>query len=453
MARRWGRAVLIIVLGALAAAAGAFWAWRTWLVPRFEAAGIAIDPQARVDPQRQYELVVWEEAIVVPWAEADHRSVLDEAVAAFTERRPNVRVSYSLLDPLQARDQLAAAVAAGRPPDVYGTAAGLILHPSHQIPAEPYFPGTGRGELPPFLPAATGGLTRDGIVWAWPRALWWSVWLADPELLARGGVDVDAVLVRGWTWDDVLQLAERLREAVADPLVLDAASVPTLAELVLNAGAPVPPHPPEGVAGLQEALVRVARWLQTLREHGAVPGDPATASRTRLERLITGRTALIGPVGPHLAQAVLRRRPGRFLLVPIPHHPAAPETAPAVPSGYLVFRQDAYQGDDHTRLAMELASWLAARTETWLAETLGLLPARPATLHAWHDLAPLDARSKQFLAEYVLHAGSGAGAAFAAESLWDRAAPQWAAFWTDSPVPEEWAAAVVRDLLEGGPAP
>ncbi|HEY8417665.1 MAG TPA: extracellular solute-binding protein [Limnochordales bacterium] len=447
MARRTWRRLLVVALGALALAGLALGAWWVRFGHRFDAAGRTIDPRARIDPQRRYELVVWDEAIVVPWAAEAHGDVLAQAVAEFRERWPNVQVRFSLLDSVHAREQLAAAVAAGRPPDVYGTVRGLVVYPSHQIPATPYLPAVPRDEPPYFQPAALAGLSYNGAIWGWPRGMWWDVWLADAALLARAGLDIERVLAQGWTWRELAEAAGRLAGAVDAMLVLDTTSVATLEHLMLNAGA-VGYLDAAGAGWSQTALAQVAGALRRLVEQGAIPANHPAASRTRVERLLQHRAAVIGPVGPTLLRTVLQRQPERFTPVPVPHIEDARMAAPMEPGGYFVFRQDAYQGDDHIRLAMELAQWLAGRTEAWLAETLGVLPARTDALHAWHQVAPLNDRSKAFLAGYLQHARAH-GPSLPAEtvaSLRARVAPHWHGFWAGSLAPEPFAAAVRREL-------
>lgn len=447
MARRRWRRFMLAVMGA-AAAAALLWVWWTGLSARFDAAGLTIDPRARIDPERRYDLLVWEETIPIPWASATHRDVLARAVAAFEERWPQARVLWHLLDPAEARNRLAAAVAAGRPPDVYGSRQGLVLFPSHQIPAGPYVPGTEPGQPPLFAPAARAGVTHGNQVWGWPRGLWWQAWLADRELFARGGIDPQVLLSRGWTWEEFTEWASRLRGVVDHPLVLDTTAVATLEHLILNGGAPAFPAPPDDAGWSPELVLRVAGFLQDLVHQGALPKDAAAASRTRLERLLTGRAAVVGPVNPYVVQSVLRREPDRYRLVPIPHHGAAPEAAPMETSAYFVFRQDPYQGDDHTRLSMELAHWLAQQTETWLVQNLGVLPARTAALPDWQANAPLDDDSKAFLVDYMQQGAHGGQAAPAddLERLRERLHSPWQAFWEGTLSGEGLAEALRREL-------
>lgn len=450
--RLWQR-LLMGVLGAATATAAGLTGWLLFFAPRFDAAGLTINSKARINPERTYELVVWDEAIIVPWAPRSQQDVLAEAVAEFQQRWPNVRISYSVLEPEEARGQLAAAVAAGRPPDVYGTARGLVLHPSHQIPAEPYFPAARRGEPPVFHPAAVAGLSRGGTAWGWPRALWWETWLAEATALERGGLHAERVIIQGWTWDAVLAFAQQATFA-EDPLVLDTVSLATLMHLVLNSGATGAPRPDNPLGWTEEALLRAGRFLEELRRQAALPLVPEEAARTRVERILSGRTAVIGPVGPHLAQAVMQRKPGSYLLVPVPHHAQATEVAPMEPGGYFVFRQDPYQGDDHTRLAMELAAWLAARTESWVAESLGLVPARTATLHAWHGVAPLDEHSRTLLIDYLQQAPvRDAPLSVELDALTERVAPHWRDFWDQNLSHEELAARVWQAIQQASQAP
>lgn len=460
VARRAWHRLLVMVLGAGLAAAGTA-GWLLWLGPRFDAAGISINPRARVDPARRYEVVVWEEEIAAPWARESQQEVLAGAIEAFRQRWPNVDIVVHVIDAGEGRARLTEAVAAGRPPDIYGTVRGMVYHPSHQIPAGPYLPAAAEGEPPVFHPAAERRFTREGVVWGWPRALWWETWLADGTALDRVGVPVDRVLAAGWAWDEVEAFVERAKSWMETPLLLEP-GVAALEHLLLNAAGeglrhgtnaktPTTQEAPYVSPWDETSVRRVAAFLKNLQQAGTFRGDAAGASRTRLEGLFTGRAAVIGPVGPQLALVALRRDPERFTLFPVPHHPDAAPVAPMEPGGYFVFRQEPYQGDDHTRLAMELAGWLAARTESWLSEALGLVPARTGSFHAWQSAAPLNAASQALLAAYLtLAPAGGLLPPEERDALAGHLAPHWQVLWSSSSLPETWAEEVWR-VLEGSP--
>ncbi|MBO8142728.1 MAG: extracellular solute-binding protein [Firmicutes bacterium] len=442
MPRRW--AIRWAILGAAAFGVGIgalLWSVR----PKgFDAAGLNIDPRARIDPQRPYEIIVWEEIIPAPWAVQSQAEAVEAAIRAFREQHPNVRVTYALIDPDTARERLSDAVASGQPPDVYGSAKGLIVHPSLQIPAGPYIPPV-RGEEPPlFHPAAVDALTKSGIVWGWPRGLWWNGWLVAIDAWDRVAGEAGS----GWTWDRMREWAGEELARGRHPVMLNAADVTTLESLVMNAGSPGYRSGADAPGWTEASVAKAAGFLEQLRSLPAMPSDPDRMSRTRIESLIGGRAAAIGPVRPHLAQAVFRRQPGRFVLAPWPHDAGSDPVTPVEVGGYFVFRQSTYKGDDHTRTAMELADFLAARSDRWLASQLGVLPARPAHLPEWQDQAPLDARSREALAALWPRARPVSAGLEQREldALRERLRSTWQAFWDERMPAEEFAQKVITAL-------
>lgn len=400
---------------------------------RFDSSGIPINPMATIDPERPYELVVWEEEVIIPWAAKSQSETLTDAIRAFKQQRPNAVITYTITDATEARRKLAEAVAAGTPPDVYGTARGIVWHPRYQVPATPYLSPTttdSGDEGPPLLPAATSMVTTKNTMWGWPKALWWHSAIGRIDGVPNGSRIVFDVL-------DIVFL-EQWMAAEGTPFYTDA----------------------EGqLLWTEERLAQAATTLRTLQTKGALPDRMSRAieaGRTRVESLLHGDADIIGPVGPHLAQAVLRYAPEQFQLMSFPEEGTGPQSGTPNEAivldvgAYFVFRHEAYEGDDHTRLASELAAFLAAYTEQWLVESLALIPVRSGGREVWEAAAPLDESSRALLrlaaAEHRPYALDGI---VRRDAFRDAVVPHWHRFWDTSVLPEQFAADVVSALRRG----
>src|SRR5690606_8416522 len=97
-----------------------------------------------------------------------------------------------------------------------------------------------------------------------------------------------------------------------------------------------------------------------LEQRGALGRRPAPPIIDRVARFIDNG-AVIAPLNPWLYRHLQDRYGEDMVLLPVPHGGVHPEVPPLVPSGYAVFARADYPGDDHLRLAMELAHFLSRR--------------------------------------------------------------------------------------------
>lgn len=432
---------------------------------RFRVGDTNINPHRAVNPDRQYSIVLWEETIVVPWAEQTHAEMVDSAVAQFREMWPNADVTVVMVDKETGPEQLAAANAAGRPPDIYGAMDEIVLLGHHQIPVAPYVPTEGQRATSPFVPAAARAVTVHDVIVGWPRALWWYGWLADEAALSRGNGRSDELADRGWNGDAFFAWLDRLPDPPRTdhrPVTFDITDTLLLEQLLATAGTPLfgPPPPEIGASGsatfgthaLEEHLLEVGRFVQTLRAERYVLPDAEAMSRRRVQTLLSGTGSVSGPVTPLLAQTVLRRDANAFTIVHAPSFGTERLRIPVTAAGYYVFRQAVYEGDDHTRLVMELVQFLARRTDRWLAGALGTLPVHTADWETWHETAPLNEASRAALsAAEPIPLVVGERDAATIEEMRRRILPYWRALWDGETTPDRFAAAVAAIVIESDP--
>lgn len=134
-------------------------------------------------------------------------------------------------------------------------------------------------------------------------------------------------------------------------------------------------------------------------------------SRTRLVTFWNKKAAVIAPVNPWLLRHLLTRgevlgldeanstatSPRRAMLTAPPSSGPDMKANPATISGFVVFRQSSYAGDDHTKAVMALAEHLSRRLGPWEATRLFTVPAQPTAWDAWREETQLPSDELDFL--------------------------------------------------------
>ncbi|HHY91712.1 MAG TPA: carbohydrate ABC transporter substrate-binding protein [Firmicutes bacterium] len=386
MGRRLGINLVLFLVLVLAFAGG------VWLRLHFVPAPGRINPQAEIDPARPYRLVLWDFERPLGGAGPSYRAELTQVVEAFRERHPNVTVTIELLpwSEEEGERRLAAALKEGAPPDVLATGP---------LPASDWGPLVVACES--YLVAEE----KEGYIWpgrvdapegsgrvAWPRWLEPLCWAGNEELLTAAGVPAATLQAQGWNWEEFARLAERVQALPGEPALFTSFNLVTLwGELGRDDVPGAAGKPPWTAESVQRAAERAAR----LWESAAIPRRIGQAGYSALEDFFNGRVALCGPVRPWFFRAAHERTervrhgnldPGEarpFPLVLLPSPGSLPGGMRVVQAEQLyVFRQRRYQGDDHTRAAMELARHLT-RSSARLAARLDVVPACRAAQQAW----------------------------------------------------------------------
>jgi len=354
-----------------------------------------INPQAPIDPARQYHLVVWDYRLPftslggAPYSEGS-REVIDD----FERRHPNVTVDLHLVDPADGPAKLAEALAAGYPPDVYCSPYGPPAVGSElQIPLGLYLDYETWSR---FDPVAWQAVKVDDTIWALPRWLMLWPWLGNRDLLGQAGVDVERVSRDGWTRDEFAAAAARLAASAgrgSGLVFLDSiAPAATFRDLLLATPAgPTAPAAQDYWLGPEPGLV--AEWLEELRNAGGL-GSGSGA----IDAFLHGKVAVLASPSPwavtFLMELVERPTPSQFslprretpppmVLLPPPSGPGQSSAAWISAATVAVFRQARYRGDDNTRLAAELALELTEGLRPWLRSEVLCVPATASEQASW----------------------------------------------------------------------
>ncbi len=313
-----------------------------------------------LDPSTRYTLRLWEFRYpvgpVLPFEEGGERHLekLMATLAAFRQAFPNVSVEVTLLDFCEGDRQLAQALDAGDPPDVFASWWDWPL-PAHElvVPVAPYLHAD---EHALYYPAAWGPASRQGEPVAWPRWLCPLVVAGRREVLAEVGLDVSVLWSEGWDWNDLLEAAVQAcrpgaRRGLHYGLVAPGGEA-VLRWLVGSQGADLFTRGPE--------LERALDWVRSAVDAGAMPTGPAADDRA-VAAFVAGEAAFLLGAGPALA-CHLAGMP-EVVLLPVPGFPGLPEVRPVAVTQLVVFRQRRFKGLEHTQAAMELARWLSRSPE------------------------------------------------------------------------------------------
>lgn len=382
--RRLVHGILLFFAIGVAFALGVY--LRLKVTPRYA----GIDPRAEIDPGKRYTLTLWDFDRPWPDAAGGYRAALEKALDGFKQRFPNTVVKVELLPWDGGEERVAAALKEGNPPDVLSS--GPVLRSDWGpllVPCGPYLAAE---ELQDYPEVARAGASRGGGLIAWPRWLEPSFWAANEELLAAAGVPVAEIQAEGWSWETFARAAEEVHKLAGQPYLFTSFDLFTLWQEVGRGGV-TPELGKTSSPWAPERVQRAAERAWAFWKQAAVPRSLGRGDYAGLEDFFTGRAAVFGPVKPWFLRATYERtkrvergsleagaaRPFTVVLLP-PAGLAAGEGIPVAAENLYVFRQRRYQGDDHTRLAMELARHLS-RASAELAAELDLVPAyRPAQL-------------------------------------------------------------------------
>ncbi|NPV53272.1 MAG: extracellular solute-binding protein [Firmicutes bacterium] len=397
--------------------------------------GITVHPLVPVDPDKKQDLEVWEtDWPVEATGKVPYREFLKRLIAEFRGRYPNVSIECTFLPFGDSDERLRSALDMASPPDIYiGPFNPLVATSGLGVPLTVFLPEEQRATLEP---AALDLVTCRGNIWAWPRWIELWGWAGNASLLRRVGVDPEAIISDGWTWEEFLEIGRKLVQGnvSAGPgqkvygLALDTTRTDAFEHLLLNDGVP-----PLGWTRTQ--LAETAVFLENLRREGITPPEPGEASRELLKLFWEGRAAVIGPAGPALTrhlwerQARMRLRQASSgavtgvgaanpidsslarvepVLLPIPSRTQELRATPAATVALHIFRRPGRgaAADERARVAVELARHLASGRGAWLAARLKAVPASRADQAWWADDFQFGPLGGLFIREGLKHARS-----------------------------------------------
>lgn len=402
--RRWyiigGLFIIVMGLGM-----GLWWRW--------QGTRVILDPQARIDPDRNYVLEVWVE---IP-SDPPRPPVLDDPfwralTEDFQSRYSHVRIEWKALSFRLLPEEMKKATRQGKPPDVliYRT-EWPRLWSNLQLPLDNFLSSKTREQY--FTVALAAASIGDKIM-AWPSQIHPRVGAANRAWLSEAGFQLPDLVERlsrsgegrEDEWEMLLDRLKKVRNLRQAPVAYQGGTGELLYYALLADSGGILDESGRLLitAGRIKAIISARmQW----EERGLIEG----INGHLLTDFFTGKRAVIAPVGEWIWSLVekARRRgyyafssPSDIVLLPLPLAGEGATWLPARMVQVAVFRHRKFRGPAQARLAMELAEMLSKRLGLQLSVRGWGLPASRALLACWRadcGLLPQQAENLIQLAE------------------------------------------------------
>jgi len=403
-------AVLVWLIAAFVCTVGVFFFF-PYMIPAhdwhprsvyYRLRGIDVHPFVPVKPDEIYELTVWD----MNWPpfhpeDLSYKYVVEDMLAGFQERYPNTVINYRLFP--YGTDMLAevtAGLKGDEYPDVY---IGPPLSPDmadELVPVTCFHDCLTAGKSGNtsdygFPDGFLGFLRLEGELWGWPRWISPYFMVANRKLAEAASLDLEEIK-SGWTWEEFLEISGRIKTAFSGRNIYTAAfddSSPVFfISLALNSGLDSA-VPGDAGAGIRACLEETALFLGRLKSERVFPPGGNLAGRL-MELVCREQVVFFGPAGPPFLRLLWEYKHGilhekgsfkdlEFVLLPFPTELGEKTRLPVELTAVQVLRGPADESPAGTRLAVELAHYLAITESAYLAARLKFIPAHTSVQRFW----------------------------------------------------------------------
>jgi len=334
-----------------------------------------LDPKVEINPGRLYTLDFWDYPLPLVWEDGTtYLEFVQEIIADFRDKYPNVMVNYHPLSFDGGQGELTHALQAGTPPDVYSEPfpRRIIHHQGLQIPITGYMVPEDEALYHPRVMAL---MEEKEDIWAWPIWVSPEIWVGNRQILEAGGLDLDQVQTLGWNWEDFYALAGEVKQVFGDiPAFFLGPEVKSFCNLLYN----------NGLIGNMDRDIclnmaeETAAFFHILYKEGL--WQASEERQSWLKEFWEGRIAIVGPVNTWVirgseARIQQTRHDQEPVFLPPPHGIGAKEYMKPTVAQVSVFRQRRYRGADKVKAAMEFARFFSHRLGHGVAPVLWALPA------------------------------------------------------------------------------
>lgn len=329
--------------------------------------------KATISADKKYKLKVWD------YPNGPNFKEFREAqIAAFKNLHPNVEVELEILTWAEGGQKMDVALNAGDPPDIYfQTPQTKFMDSGLAIPIERFLTAEDKAD---FSKAAIDAGTYNGHTWLFPMWTSMQCWAGNRVLLEQAGVDWRKIQREGWTWDEFYDITKKLTKAdngygKKQFGFLTYGDGEVVGHFMRNAGILYQLDKNGKWQWSGDKAVSAVTFLRKLVDDGILPKEMSSIDSKKMTDMYNNWEAAVwGRVGPYaiterenskksVAEGKLKAPPQGIVdpvLLPFPHAKGAKEVPTVGMAGLYVFRQKNYKGDDHTKLAVELAHFLTS---------------------------------------------------------------------------------------------
>ncbi|AGB41448.1 ABC-type sugar transport system, periplasmic component [Halobacteroides halobius DSM 5150] len=390
----------------------------TYYFKFYQQKGFSIDPQAKIDYEQEYQVTYWDYPLLIG-QDKRYKKFLQQAISKFNKRYSNIRVNYQLLSFIEGPKKLKEALKEGNPPDIYhGIFGRKLVNSKLQIPVSIYLAKEKRDS---YSSLAMAAFSYRKQIWGLPTWLLPEVWVGNKGLLTKAGLDLKKVTKQGWTIDKLLEITTKLKELDRDNnIIFNPYNARLFQQLLATIGKNNLVSQEKKLAIATKDLENIFQLLDKLQEEKVLPRNRAKMSKMLLSSLWANQAGLIAPVNIWLLNSLYQQSKKQQIdltLLPIPTFSSQRNRVPISVTGLLLFRQENYQGDAHTKAVYKFAQFMNRQQNLYISKQLNVVPAYLPLQSVWKREVKLKKLIKKQLITYVSRGYSKKATGFANEKL------------------------------------
>ena len=358
-----------------------------------------IDPEIKINPNQVYEVTYWDYPLYFG-KEKEYKSFLEEKIIEFERKYPNIKVNYKLLSPSKGRSQLKEQLDLGTPPDIYNAIWGTRLTGSKlQIPVNLLLEDQA---IKQYCDLGIESFKNKKNIWGLPQFLMPQVWVANKKNLEKTNLKVAKVQREGWNWREFNKVAREINDSGREKcIIFNADNEQLLVQLLAAANED---FIVAGENSFNYDLNLVFQLLKDLRTQKVFPRSEKKMAKKMLPYFWQKKAGFIAPVNFWLLDSLYQQQQRypevELTLLPIPTYSDINELTPVKVTGLLLFRQQEYQGDDHTKAVYKFAQFMNQKQSIYIAKNLKVIPAYLPLQSKWDREVELKLELKKLLLNY-----------------------------------------------------
>ncbi|SJZ56956.1 ABC transporter substrate-binding protein [Selenihalanaerobacter shriftii] len=365
--------------------------------------GFTIDPKVELVADKEYQITYWDYPLFIG-QDAEYKKFLQETITEFNDMYPNIKVKYELLSFIEGRNKLKKRLTEGKPPDIYNDLFGTkLISEEYQIPVNIFF---AENEIEDYNQLGTSAFTYDQKVWGLPNWLLPQVWVGNRKLLTKTDLDLSRVKEKGWPWETFYQTAKEIKGLNKKSCIIFNPYNSELFYQLLSMNDSQELVSKEGKLLLTEKNLKgTFEYLDDLRSHKVFYEEPEEMNKKLLPYFWQGRAGVIAPVNLWLLNNLYQRdkkeKNVELTLLPIPTNDPEVSKVPLKVRGLVLFRQEEYKGDDHTKAVYKFAKFLNQQKSLFIAKKLRVVPSYLPLISHWKQEVNLTTDIQNQLLTYV----------------------------------------------------
>ncbi|OCL26423.1 hypothetical protein U472_10500 [Orenia metallireducens] len=360
-----------------------------------------IDPEITIDPNKGYHISYWDYNLLIGQDE-DYNQFIKEVIEEFNTKYPNIKVTYKLLPFSTGEQKLREALELGNPPDIYHDIfSRRLISEELQIPVNLLFR---EGDQGSYNQLGISALTYDNKIWGLPNWLLPQIWVGNQRMLDVSKINLAKIKAQGWSWDEFCQSAIKIKGLQDDSYIVFNPYNSEIFYQLLDTMDNNNLLSVEDSSLNREVLVTIFTFLDKLRKEKVFPRKINKMNKRLVAGFWEGEAGMIAPVNIFLLNNLLKRNlKERYIdltLLPIPSN-SKEHKVPIKVISLLLFRQEEYQGDDHSKAVYQFAKFINQEKSLYLAQRLKVMPAYIPLQDIWQEKVSLSTNLKEEIISYI----------------------------------------------------